>query len=71
MNFSFIRILLTSFLWQISGSLYQSGMNYLTTLSNDPDTHEDFKPTSKLQSSEFSAKDIVEQVLVLNCSAAI
>ena len=24
---------------QISGSLYQSGMNYSTTLSNDPDTH--------------------------------
>jgi len=46
-------------------------MKFSTTLSNDPDTHEDFKPTSKLQSSEFSAKDVVEQVLVFNCSAAI
>ncbi|XP_071904534.1 monothiol glutaredoxin-S15, mitochondrial isoform X1 [Coffea arabica] len=34
---------------------------YSTTVPNDPDTHEDFRPTIKLESSGLSLKDIVEQ----------
>ncbi|KAA8525348.1 hypothetical protein F0562_007234 [Nyssa sinensis] len=44
-----------------SGSFYQPGMRFSTTVPNDPDTHEDFRPTNKLESSGFSLKDIVEQ----------
>ncbi|GAB4845046.1 Monothiol glutaredoxin-S15, mitochondrial [Ancistrocladus abbreviatus] len=46
---------------QVFGSTYQNGMKYSTTLSNDPDTHEDFRATSKLETSGISAKDVVEQ----------
>ncbi|KAK0596156.1 hypothetical protein LWI29_013274 [Acer saccharum] len=45
----------------ISGSSYHHGMKYFSTVPNDPDTHEDFRPTSKLESQGLSLKDIVEQ----------
>ncbi|KAK1577275.1 hypothetical protein Q3G72_020365 [Acer saccharum] len=45
----------------ISGSSYHYGMKYFSTVPNDPDTHEDFRPTSKLESQGLSLKDIVEQ----------
>lgn len=44
-----------------SGSFYQHGMRFSTTVPNDPDTHEDFKSTNKLESSGLSLKDIIEQ----------
>nr|GMD37307.1 monothiol glutaredoxin-S15, mitochondrial [Ipomoea batatas] len=44
-----------------SRSLYQAGNRYLSSVPNDPDTHEDFRPTSKVESSGISLKDIVEQ----------
>ncbi|XP_052207380.1 monothiol glutaredoxin-S15, mitochondrial isoform X2 [Diospyros lotus] len=44
-----------------AGSFSHHGMQYSTTVPNDPDTHEDFRPTSKLESSGLSLKDIVEQ----------
>lgn len=37
-------------------------MWYSTTVPSDPDTHEDFRPTSKLESSGLSLENIVEQV---------
>lgn len=37
-------------------------MKYSTSVPGDPDTHEDFKPTNKIQSSDVSLKDVVEQV---------
>ncbi|KAJ4718325.1 Glutaredoxin [Melia azedarach] len=36
-------------------------MKYSTTVPNDPDTHDDFKPTNKVESSGLSLKEIVEQ----------
>ncbi|KAF5950418.1 hypothetical protein HYC85_012411 [Camellia sinensis] len=36
-------------------------MRYSTIVPNYPDTHEDFMPTNKLQNSDLSLKDIVEQ----------
>ncbi|TXG69235.1 hypothetical protein EZV62_004170 [Acer yangbiense] len=44
----------------ISGSSYHNGMKYFSTVPNDPDTHEDFRPTSKLENQGLSLKDIVE-----------
>ncbi|KAF8400689.1 hypothetical protein HHK36_013989 [Tetracentron sinense] len=44
-----------------SGSFYHHGMRYSTNVTNDPDTHEDFRPTNKLESSDLSAKDVVEK----------
>ncbi|KAH9626556.1 hypothetical protein KSS87_005536 [Heliosperma pusillum] len=46
---------------QVSGAFYQNGMKYSTTVSNDPDTHEDFRPTNKHESSDLSAKDVVDK----------
>jgi hypothetical protein len=37
-------------------------MRYSTKVSDDPDTHDDFKPTNKLENSATSLSDIVEQV---------
>ncbi|MCI19181.1 monothiol glutaredoxin-S15 mitochondrial-like, partial [Trifolium medium] len=37
------------------------GMRYSTKVSNDPDTHDDFKPANKLENSGTSLSDIVEQ----------
>ncbi|KAK2974366.1 hypothetical protein RJ640_021222 [Escallonia rubra] len=45
----------------VSGSFSQLGMRFSTTVPTDPDTHEDFQPTNKLESSGLSLKDIVEQ----------
>ncbi|XP_056693207.1 monothiol glutaredoxin-S15, mitochondrial isoform X2 [Spinacia oleracea] len=45
---------------QVSGLSYQNAMKYSTTPSNDPDTHEYFRSTSKAK-SDLSVKDIVEQ----------
>ncbi|KAK4488611.1 hypothetical protein RD792_004378 [Penstemon davidsonii] len=44
-----------------SGSFYQGILNLSTTVPNDPDTHDDFKPTSKTENSGLSLKDIVEK----------
>ncbi|XP_028106702.1 monothiol glutaredoxin-S15, mitochondrial-like [Camellia sinensis] len=44
-----------------AGSFNHHGMRYSTTVPNYPDTHEDFMPTNKLQNSDLSLKDIVEQ----------
>ncbi|GAA0184381.1 reductase [Lithospermum erythrorhizon] len=44
-----------------SGSFYQSKMWFSTTIPNDPDTHDDFKPTSKIEISGVSLQGIVEQ----------
>ncbi|KAH9666538.1 Monothiol glutaredoxin-S15 [Citrus sinensis] len=45
----------------VSGSLYRNGMKYSTDVPNDPDTHEDFRPTSKVDASGLSLKEVVEQ----------
>ncbi|CAN1343843.1 Monothiol glutaredoxin-S15, mitochondrial [Linum perenne] len=39
-------------------------MKFSTTVPSDPDTHEDFRPSNKLENSEVALKDIVEKVLV-------
>ncbi|CAL5347762.1 unnamed protein product [Camellia sinensis] len=44
-----------------AGSFNHHGMQYSTTMPNDPDIHKDFRPTNKLESSGLSLKDIVEQ----------
>ncbi|KAH6784869.1 glutaredoxin 4 [Perilla frutescens var. hirtella] len=44
-----------------SGSIYQGIFRFSTSVPNDPDTHEDFRPTTKGGSSGLSLKDIVEQ----------
>lgn len=44
-----------------SGCFYRSATRYSTTVPHDPDTHEDFRPTSKLEGSGLSLKEIVEQ----------
>ncbi|XP_044497157.1 monothiol glutaredoxin-S15, mitochondrial-like isoform X2 [Mangifera indica] len=36
-------------------------MKYSTSLPDDPDTHEDFRSTNKVESSGPSLKDVVEQ----------
>ncbi|CAL9010385.1 unnamed protein product [Prunus brigantina] len=43
------------------GSFYINGMRYSTTVPNEPDTHDDFKPTNKLENSGLTLKDLVEQ----------
>ncbi|PRQ50752.1 monothiol glutaredoxin-S15, mitochondrial [Rosa rugosa] len=43
------------------GLLYLNGMRYSTSVPNDPDTHDDFKPTDKFKGSGLSLKDIVER----------
>ncbi|KAB2620945.1 monothiol glutaredoxin-S15 [Pyrus ussuriensis x Pyrus communis] len=42
-------------------SFYLSGLRYNTSVPNEPDTHDDFKPTNKLESSDLSLKDLVEK----------
>ncbi|XP_028070814.1 monothiol glutaredoxin-S15, mitochondrial-like [Camellia sinensis] len=44
-----------------AGSFNHHGIRFSTTVPNDPDTHEDFMPTNKLQDSDLSLKDIVKQ----------
>ncbi|KAL9258764.1 Monothiol glutaredoxin-S15, mitochondrial-like protein [Drosera capensis] len=43
----------------VYGLVHQNAMKFSTTLSNDPDTHDDFRPTTKVESS--SLPDLVEQ----------
>ncbi|KGN52871.1 monothiol glutaredoxin-S15, mitochondrial isoform X2 [Cucumis sativus] len=45
----------------VPGLNYQHGMRYSTTVPNEPDTHDDFKPTNKLENSGLSLRDVVEQ----------
>uniref|UniRef100_A0A2P2L2H7 Uncharacterized protein MANES_11G052400 n=1 Tax=Rhizophora mucronata TaxID=61149 RepID=A0A2P2L2H7_RHIMU len=45
----------------VFGSSYHNGMRYMATLPSDPDTHEDFQPTNKAESSDIPLHDIVEQ----------
>lgn len=45
----------------VSGSFYGYGMRYSTSAPNDPDTHEDFRPTNKVEGGDISLKDVVEQ----------
>ncbi|KAL3335357.1 hypothetical protein AABB24_031530 [Solanum stoloniferum] len=44
-----------------SRSIHQGEVWYSTSVPSDPDTHEDFRPTSKLESSGLSLENIVEQ----------
>lgn len=46
---------------QLTRSCYH-GMRYFATVSNDPDTHDDFKPANKLENSNISLADVIEQV---------
>ncbi|KAL2456948.1 Monothiol glutaredoxin-S15 [Forsythia ovata] len=43
------------------GSFYPGKLLFSTSIPNDPDTHEDFRPTSKLESADLSLKDIVDK----------
>ncbi|KAE8698046.1 Monothiol glutaredoxin-S15 [Hibiscus syriacus] len=46
---------------RVIGSFYQNGLKY-STVPREPDTHEDFRLTNKVQdSAAVSFKDIVEQ----------
>ncbi|XP_042490034.1 monothiol glutaredoxin-S15, mitochondrial-like isoform X1 [Macadamia integrifolia] len=45
----------------VAGSFYHHVMTYSTNVTDDPDTHEDFRPTSKLVGSDLSNNAIVEQ----------
>ncbi|KAI3697267.1 hypothetical protein L6452_30161 [Arctium lappa] len=44
-----------------TGHELQHGMRFSTSVPNDPDTHDDFKPTNKLENSGVTLKDIVKQ----------
>eukprot|EP00268_Persea_americana_P058573 TRINITY_DN7095_c0_g1_i3.p1 TRINITY_DN7095_c0_g1~~TRINITY_DN7095_c0_g1_i3.p1 ORF type:complete len:173 (-),score=33.62 TRINITY_DN7095_c0_g1_i3:678-1196(-) len=44
-----------------SRTYFQHYMRHSTTVTGDPDTHDDFKPTNKLAGSGLSTQDIVEQ----------
>ncbi|KAL1535072.1 Monothiol glutaredoxin-S15, mitochondrial [Salvia divinorum] len=44
-----------------SGSFYKDMLRFFTSVPSDPDTHEDFRPTTKVGTSDISLKDIVEQ----------
>ncbi|XP_010545782.1 PREDICTED: monothiol glutaredoxin-S15, mitochondrial [Tarenaya hassleriana] len=44
-----------------SALFYENGMRCFSSSPNDPDTHDDFKPTNKVTGSAESLKDIVEQ----------
>lgn len=48
---------------QLTSSCYY-GMRYSTTVSNDSDTHDDFKPANKLENSGISLSNVVEQVSI-------
>ncbi|XP_071717226.1 monothiol glutaredoxin-S15, mitochondrial-like [Rutidosis leptorrhynchoides] len=45
----------------VSGAIVQHSTLFSTSVPNDPDTHDDFKPTNKLENSDLTLKDIVEQ----------
>ncbi|XP_022723343.1 monothiol glutaredoxin-S15, mitochondrial [Durio zibethinus] len=43
------------------GSFYGNRLKYSANGPSDPDTHEDFRPTNKVQGSAVSLEDVVEQ----------
>ncbi|KAI4387054.1 hypothetical protein MLD38_004917 [Melastoma candidum] len=45
----------------VFASFNHAGTRGLASVPDDPDTHDDFKPTDKVQSSGISLKDVVEQ----------
>ncbi|KAI4329308.1 hypothetical protein L6164_021590 [Bauhinia variegata] len=45
----------------LAGSFHHYGMRYSTTVSNDHDTHDDFKPNNKMEGTSVSLADVVEQ----------
>ncbi|KAE9588027.1 hypothetical protein Lal_00003012 [Lupinus albus] len=59
-NIIFKGIASRSLTTHLSSSCYY-GMRYLNTVSNDPDTHDDFKPANKNESSGISLSDVVEK----------
>ncbi|KAI7981867.1 hypothetical protein LOK49_Contig11G00015 [Camellia lanceoleosa] len=62
---SFSCSLTSNYGTKAAGFFNHHGMQYSTTMPNDPDIHEDFRPTNKLESSGLSLKDIVELVDML------
>ncbi|GER44654.1 glutaredoxin [Striga asiatica] len=44
-----------------SGSFYRGMLRFSTTVPDDPDTHEDFRPSNKVQESASSLNEIVEK----------
>jgi hypothetical protein len=50
---------------QLTSSSYY-GMRYTTKVSDDTDTHDDFKPTNKIENSGTSLSSIIEQVNFLS-----
>ncbi|XP_019436383.1 PREDICTED: monothiol glutaredoxin-S15, mitochondrial-like [Lupinus angustifolius] len=59
-NILFKGIASRSLTTHLSSSSYY-GMRYFSTVSNDPDTHDDFKPATKHESSGISLSDVVEK----------
>lgn len=55
---------------QLTSSCYY-GMRYSSTVSNDPDSHDDFKPANKLENSGTSLSNIVEQVNFISIESHI
>ncbi|KAL7177166.1 hypothetical protein ACSBR2_030494 [Camellia fascicularis] len=56
---SFSCSLTSNYGTKAAGSFNHHGTQYSTTMPNDPDIHEDFRPTNKLESSGLSLKDII------------
>ncbi|XP_061365083.1 monothiol glutaredoxin-S15, mitochondrial isoform X1 [Gastrolobium bilobum] len=46
---------------QLNGLFNHYRVRYSTTVSNDSDTHDDFKPSNKLESSGISLANVVEK----------
>lgn len=42
-------------------SAFQQGMKYSIKITGDNDTHEDFRPTNNLDSSDITVQDVVRQ----------
>ncbi|CAL5413880.1 unnamed protein product [Camellia sinensis] len=62
---SFSYSLTSNYGTKAAGSFNHHGMQYSTTMLNDPDIHEDFKPTNKLKSSGLSLKDVKDNPVML------
>ncbi|KAK8916610.1 hypothetical protein KSP39_PZI022179 [Platanthera zijinensis] len=50
----------------ISSPFFGRSLKYSTKISGDSDTHEDFRPASKLEGSGFSVHDVVQQDVKIN-----
>ncbi|XP_027344527.1 monothiol glutaredoxin-S15, mitochondrial-like isoform X1 [Abrus precatorius] len=57
-NMLFKGIVARSLSRPLNGSFYR--MRYSTTVSTDSDTHDDFKPANKLESSGISLTNVIE-----------